>query len=205
VLDARIVVSAAAMPGTARLAIKPYPQALEESFEWNGQLLHVRPVRPEDEVQYRDFFAALSPADIHFRFFAMVRQLPHSQLARMTQIDYDREMGFVAFLADGDSQGDRYQRMLGIVQVIADPDNVGAEFAIAVRSASQGQGLGGILLRKTVEYCRHKGTTQLVGEILRENIRMIALAKECGFKIEPTSTWDVVRATLAFELHASKP
>jgi acetyltransferase len=123
----------------------------------------------------------------------------------MTQIDYDREMCFVALVADADRQDASRERMLGIVQVIADPDNVGAEFAIAVRSGSQGHGLGGILLRKTIDYCRYKGTTQLLGEILRENIRMIALARECGFKIAPTATSDVVRATLTIGPQSGKP
>ncbi|GHD62849.1 bifunctional acetate--CoA ligase family protein/GNAT family N-acetyltransferase [Jeongeupia chitinilytica] len=193
-LDARIVVAPA---DAARMAIRPYPQELEETLDWDGWRLRVRPVRPDDEAHYLDFFAALTPEDMHFRFFATVRQLPHSQLARMTQIDYDREMGLVALVDDESCE--RRERMLGMVQAIADPDNVNAEFAIAVRSNIQGHGLGGILLGRIIDYSRGKGTTRLVGEILRENIRMVALARDCGFRIDATSESEVVRATLELE------
>jgi len=121
------------------LTIKPYPQELEETLLWDGASLLVRPIRPEDEPQYNAFLMALTPQDMHFRFFGSVRQLAHSQLARLTQIDYDREMAFVAVSHDVAGQ----ECILGTVQAMGDPDNIAAEFAIAVRWGIQGHGLGG--------------------------------------------------------------
>jgi acetyltransferase len=176
-LDARIVIGSA-KPN--RLAIKPYPKEQEESLTWNGTPILLRPIRPEDEPQYRDLLSALTPEDMHFRFFCTVRQLPHSQLARLTQIDYDREMAFVAT----GSTADGSQGILGSVRAVADPDNIHSEFAITVRSGIQGRGLGKLLLQKIISYCRQRGTRELVGEILADNSRMLALAKQLGFRIQ---------------------
>ena len=69
---------------------------------------------------------------------------------------------------------------LGVVRAVADPDNIAAEFAIIVRSDLKGQGLGPILLKKLIDYCRTRGTKQLVGEALADNPRVIGLARRFG-------------------------
>jgi acetyltransferase len=50
--------------------------------------------------------------------------------ARLTQIDYDREMAFIAIRKRADGSFET----LGVVRPVADPDNIAAEFAIIVRS-----------------------------------------------------------------------
>ncbi|MDB5729524.1 MAG: family N-acetyltransferase, partial [Noviherbaspirillum sp.] len=95
-LDARMRVAPAAGTGVDRLAIRPYPAELEEYVDWNGEPLLVRPVRPEDGQQHLAFFNALDQEDIRYRIFTRMRELQPSQLARLTQIDYDREMAFIA-------------------------------------------------------------------------------------------------------------
>lgn len=177
-LDARIVIGPAQ---PHRLAIKPYPKKLELPLQWNGTPIMLRPIRPEDEPQYRDMLTALTQEDMHFRFFCAVRQLQHSQLARLTQIDYDREMAFVAVGAMEDGS----ENILGSVRAMADPDNIRAEFAVSVRSGLQGRGLGKLMMQKIIEYCRQRGTREMVGEILADNTRMAALAKQLGFLFQP--------------------
>ena len=54
----------------------------------------------------RAFFARLSPEDIRYRFFTAMRELSAEQMARLTQVDYDREMAFVAIReATGETVG----------------------------------------------------------------------------------------------------
>ncbi len=60
----------------------------------------------------------------------MVRDLPHTELARFTQIDYEREMSFIATAADGAGRRESF----GEVRAVANPDNMRAEFAIMARS-----------------------------------------------------------------------
>jgi acetyltransferase len=110
--------------------------------------------------------------------FMMVRELRPSQLARFTQIDYDREM---AFIATRKLEGGGWQT-LAVARAVADPDNVCAEFAIIVRSDLKGRGLGAVLLKKLIDYLRSRGTREVVGEALSDNERLLGLVSRFGFE-----------------------
>ena len=113
--------------------------------------------------------------------FMWLRELHPSPLARLTQIDYDREM---AFIATRERETGVFET-LGVARAVTDPDNTTAEFAIIVRSDVKGRGLGPILFRKLVDYTRARGTRELVGDALVENTRVISLAKSFGFSVDP--------------------
>ena len=181
VLDARMRLALADRSGSTldRLAIRPYPRELEDTIEWNGGTLLLRPVRPEDGPAHLKFFDALTPDDIRYRMFVRIRELNPSQLARFTQIDYDREMAFIATRPGPDGEPET----LAVGRVVADPDNISAEFAVTVRSDLKGLGLGKILMRKLIDYCRSRGTREIVGEVLPQNSRMIGLVKKLGFEV----------------------
>ncbi len=97
-LGARITVAPETRPGAERLAIRPYPRELEEcTVMKNGRKITLRPIRPEDEAAHRAFIRQLSDDDLRMRFFGSVRRdFDHKDMARFTQIDYDREMAFIA-------------------------------------------------------------------------------------------------------------
>lgn len=192
-LDARVVVRPSDRVGHDRLAIRPYPKALEETATLrNGMTVLLRPIRPEDEPAHVEFVDSVSPEDYRLRFFSTMRKLPHGEMARFTQIDYEREMAFIAV-----ATLDGKQKTLGVVRAITDPDNQRAEFAVLVRSDFKGHGLGEVLMRKIIAYCRQRGTAEIIGDILRENQAMRALAAELGFKTVPGHTGsDVVQVSL---------
>lgn len=179
----------------SRLAIVPYPRRFEETLDWQGLRVTVRPIRPEDEAAHHDFVEAMTPEDLRLRFFGAVGSFDHSQLARMTQIDYDREMALIATVTSDEG----FTRTLGVVRAVADPDNETAEFAVAVRSDQKGRRLGQLLMERIVRYARVRGIHWLVGEALRENSAMIALAKACGFTITPTEDPGVVGFRMALD------
>jgi len=182
-LDARVRVAPATAGGTERLAIRPYPRELEERISWAGRSVLLRPIRPEDEPQHLRFLESLDPEDIRLRIFHSRREIARSELARLTQIDFEREM---AFIAAGTGEGGMPET-LGVVRAVADPDNVRAEVGIIVRSDLKGKGLGRLLLDKMVRYARSRGTRELAGDVLRANGRMLALAKGAGFETAPSS------------------
>ena len=176
-LDARIRVSNTAPAGAQNFAIRPYPAALVETVAWQGRELTLRPIRPEDEGQHLAFLARLDPADVRMRVFYSRRSVEHSELARLTQIDYDREMAILA-VAPGP---DGVEQTLGVARAVADPDNIDAEFGIIVRSDLKGTGLGAVLMHKLIGTLRDHGTQRLVATVLAENQRMLALARKLGF------------------------
>jgi acetyltransferase len=181
--------------GFRRFAIRPYPQELERRVEWNGRQLLIRPIRPEDETTLGDLIASLDSEDARMRFFGTMRNLPRSQLARFTQIDYDREMALVAIERGPDGT----ERSLGEVRVVADPDNAVADFAIVVSSPMKGRGLGTLLLQSIVDYSRSRGTGELRGETMVGNLRMQNLARDLGFELKPGS--DLGTIGLRLPLH----
>jgi acetyltransferase len=176
-VDARIRVARTAEKGPSRLAIRPYPRELEESIDFRGRQILLRPIRPEDEPAHAELLSKLRSEDRRLRFFGQVSEFRHTEMARFTQIDYDREMAFIADARNkyGESE------TLGVVRIAADPDNFQAELGIIVRSDMQRQGLGRILADKMIRYCRERGIQEIVGTVLSDNKRMLSLADKLGF------------------------
>ncbi len=192
-LDARITVKACQGSGADRLAIHPYPSELEESLKLaDGLDVRVRPIRPEDEPEHHVFISKLSPEDIRYRFFGMVREIPHSQMARLTQIDYDREMAFIAQLVDAAGETET----IGVVRAAIDPDNERGEFAIVIRSDMKGKGLGRALMAKMIGYLRGHKVQKMVGQVLPDNKGMLALAERLGFVATPVLDGEAFEVTL---------
>jgi acetyltransferase len=148
----------------------------------------MRPVRPEDAAALTEFFARLDAEDVRMRFFLPLHRLEPRLLARLTQIDYDREMAFVAWSESA---------ILGIARIAADPDNARAEFAVTVRSDLKRRGLGNALLSTLIGYARDRGIGEIWGDVLSGNAAMLALADGLGFRRERSPAPDAVRVRLA--------
>jgi acetyltransferase len=191
-LDARLRVAPAYRLSTTKLAIAPYPQHLETAERLrDGTSLRVRPLRPEDEPMLHDLAAHMSHEDLRLRFFTPVRGLTHAVAARLSQLDYDRELALLA-----ECKG----TALGVAHFFADPDNLRAEYAIAVRSDWKGRGLGYLLMKRLIDIAGQRGIGELVGEVLRENEPMLQMCRELGFTIaqEPRdATMMLVRKKLS--------
>jgi len=197
VVDARVRVAPPDGSDRRRCAIMPYPSELEETTTLHdGSPVTLRPIRPEDEPAHADLVARVTPQDLRYRFFGSVRQLKHHQLARLTQIDYDREMAFIATRPAG-TEGAR--ETLGVVRTVTDPDNQRGELAILVRSDMKGTGLGTLLVNKIVRYHRARGTATIGAQVLADNEAMLRLAKRCGFTVVRTADPDVMDCIIAMQ------
>lgn len=178
-LDAKIRIAKPTRSATQRLAIRPYPKELEETLDMpNGRTFLLRPVLPEDEPAFQDLFSKLSPRDVRMRFFAPKKALTHPLAARMTQIDYDREMALV--LAEPGTPGK--SPIFGAVHVSADADNERAEYSIMLQSDMVGLGLGPLLMRRIIDYARRRGLKEIYGEVLRENRPMLKICDLLKFQ-----------------------
>ena len=177
-LDARVRIADATREPRTPLAIKPYPLEWQRATALPGPGdVVLRPIRPEDETLYAKFLERVTQADLRLRLFAPHKDLSHKFLARMTQIDYAREMAFVALSkATGE--------LLGVSRFAADPDYVRAEYAILVRSDLKGQGLGWTLMQQLIDYARATGIKEIFGSVLSENTNMLKMCRELGFSVE---------------------
>jgi acetyltransferase len=177
-LDARIRVAKAAVPGARRLAIRPYPKRLEKLIEIpDGRRFLLRPIRPEDEPLLHETVEHIDPEDLRLRFFTPMKRLPPQLAARLTQIDYDREMALVAVTPPHGPD----KALYGVVRLAADPDNRTAEYAVIVRSDMKGKGLGYLLMKEIIAYARERGIAEVRGTVLRDNTTMLRMAAELGF------------------------
>jgi acetyltransferase len=186
-LDARIgIADAPRQP----LAIRPYPSewAIDVAVPTLGDV-SIRPIRPDDEPLYAQFFAGVTAADRRLRFFGAGPRLTHSLLATLTQIDYAREMAFVAI-------GKEKNDLLGVVRMIADPDYSRGEYAILVRSDLKGRGLGWRLMQHLIDYGKHEGLEELHGFVLAENTGMLQMCQQLGFAVASDPTDANVRRVI---------
>ncbi|MDE1222551.1 bifunctional acetate--CoA ligase family protein/GNAT family N-acetyltransferase [Vibrio aestuarianus] len=180
ILDADLILKPFQGDGHSRLAIRPYPSELEERVTLrDNSVVMLRPILPEDEPQHAEFIHNVSKEDLYKRFFSDVGEFNHEALANFTQIDYDREMAFVA-VDSNDGEG----KIIGVSRALINPENTDAEFAILIRSDLKGNGLGKILLQKVIDYCRLKGTAQISGMTMPTNRGMLTLAQKLGFEVD---------------------
>lgn len=180
-VDARIVIGAGRRlhkgRGHPRFAIFPYPKQWERSIDLSdGNTAFVRPVRPEDDALFREFFTHVTDEDLRLRFFQSVKHFSHEFIARLTQLDYARSIALVAI---DPGSGD----MLGAVRLHADANYDRGEYGILVRSDLKGHGLGWQLMRIMIEYAQWLGLNLIEGQVLRENRTMLAMCEQLGFRI----------------------
>jgi acetyltransferase len=178
-VDARIRLAAASAAKRPPLAIRPYPAEWATAFDAEGLgRVALRPVRPADEHLYGAFFARISSEDLRLRFFTPKVHLSHHFLARLTQIDYAREMAFAAVL-------EMTGELIGVVRLVMDPDLWRGEYGILLRSDMKGRGLGWRMMNQLIEYARAEGVGAITGLVLAENTTMIDMARKLGFRIKP--------------------
>jgi acetyltransferase len=152
-----------------------YPSYFESvAATADGTLIRLRPIRSDDEPLLHDLASHMSREDLRMRFFSPIRMLPHALAERLVHLDYDREMALAAF---------HDKVVLGIARYSAEEGGRVAEYAVAVRSDWTGHGVGYLLMTRLIEIAARRGISDLVGEVLAENHRMIQMCRELGFTL----------------------
>ena len=193
-LDARIVI-APRVPTADRyshMAIHPYPVHLVTHWQLpSGHDVVIRPIRPEDAELTQDFVRSLSEETRYFRFMDAVSELSPAMLARLTQIDYTREMALLA-LAEIDGR----EVELGVARYAINPDAESCEFALVVDDAWQKQGIGHKLMDVLMDVARSVGLKTMEGEVLKANHPMLKLVEALGFRVEAHPEDETIRKVL---------
>ncbi len=164
-------------PGRAAvLAIPPYPEYLAEQWESRGQVFTIRPIRPEDAQAHAEMVARVPPQDMRYRFFTASREVSPEQMARLTQIDYEREMAFIAV-----RQGDG--ATVGVSRLVREMGTARGEFAIVVEPSAKGLGLAAHLMARVIAWGRGVGLTEIAGMVLADNHAMVGFVRHLGFTV----------------------
>ncbi|TIW54667.1 MAG: GNAT family N-acetyltransferase, partial [Mesorhizobium sp.] len=178
-LDARIEIDPRRVDEPApnpTLAIRPYPSGWSRDLQSDGMIFHIRPIMPADVALYPAFLAKISPDDLRLRFLSLRKNFPDQMLKRLTQLDYERDIAFVALEKDTGA-------LAGIGRLSCDPDHRSGEYALLVRSELQGHGLGWDLLKQVIDYAKAERIGRIEGTILNENRKMLTMCLEFGFSI----------------------
>jgi acetyltransferase len=174
-----------------RLAIPPYPAELTGRYQAKGHVFSIRPIRPEDATAHAEFFGRLTPEDIRYRFFSALRELSAEQMARLTQIDYEREMAFIAVHEPSGAT-------VGVARLVRNPNGGGGEFAVVVQRDMTGGGLARHLMERLMAWGRGQGMTEMTGHVLTDNHPMLGFVRRLGFSLHRTpGEEDLVEARMS--------
>ncbi|MCO6454155.1 MAG: succinate CoA transferase [Pirellulaceae bacterium] len=161
----------------------------------DGTLVVLRPIRPDDEAMMVGFHQSLSQETVQRRYFGLIRldhRVRHERLTRICTPDPARELVLIA--EHRDDQGST--EILGVARLNRTDAPDAGEFAVVVRDAWQGRGLGTTLLETLVEIAFREGVRRVVGTVLPENSRMLAVCRRLGFRLTCDASGGEVRTTL---------
>ena len=127
---------------------------------------------------FRAFFGKVSQDDLRLRFFQAFKDFSHEFIARLTQLDYARQMALAAIDPETGE-------MLGAVRLVSDANYDRGEYGIMVRSDLKGAGLGWQLMQIMIEVAGWLGLNVIEGQVLRENTTMLSMCRRLGFNVAP--------------------
>lgn len=185
VVDARMGISpnkeGAHRPRYGHLAIMPYPGYFTTEYPLtDGNTYEIRPLKWSDAPKLEALLSKLSEESRYMRFLANVREFSPKQLARLTQIDYHRDMALTAVIGHADEQ-----EIIGVARYMLLPNTTSAEFALVVRDDFQGHGIGAKLMGALFDVAREQHLKVIEGLVLGKNSNMLGLMTRLGFTIEP--------------------
>jgi len=154
----------------------------------------MRPLKLSDEPKLREFFYELSPRSVHYRFFRMIKAMPHEQLQELLRIDYEADMAVVV-LTDRSEAAD----IVGIAHYLNNPRTNFAESAFLVRDDWQGKGMGPTLMEALIENARRHGIAGFTAEVLGENVHMMDVFHGGGYAVESTLEEGVYSVKIPFQ------
>jgi len=147
----------------------------------DGTQVIIRPIKAEDEVLGRDFHASLSDKTVYLRYLSpmlLSQRIAHERLARMTHIDYDRE---IALVVEGEEDGK--QALFGVARMskLRGTDDQEALVTLLISDRYQGKGLGRELMTRLINIGKDEKVKRITAFISPENDAMKKLCLGVGF------------------------
>lgn len=150
----------------------------------DGSQVILRPIRPDDAPRLQALYGRLTPESIYFRFLGQSRELSDQQARRLANVDYDRQMAWVA-------TPDPLGEIIGVARYVT-PAEAGAgegssrvaEAAVVVEDRWQRRGLGTMLLQRLAEYARGQGIELLQATVHQANTQILRFIRRSGLPTE---------------------
>jgi len=140
------------------------------------EVVTVRPARSEDAGTIGEYIRTLSFASRYTRFLGPLSELTPAELYRMTHGNDAAPPALIVESGAGDAH-----IVMGEARYAL--DGVACEFALSVSDAWRGKGLGTLLMGIIEDRAKLLGAHYLVGDVLRSNQPMLALAHKLGFAV----------------------
>lgn len=165
---------------SARALIIAPPSA--DAPQWTNRLrdgthVLIRPIRKTDAALERSFIERLSDESRRFRFLGWMKSPSAEFVKRLVDIDYRREMAFVALVHDAGEK-----KEIGVCRYSIAADGKCCECAVAVADEWQGRGLGALLMRHLIDVAREQGIKKMMSIDANDNTHMRNLARYMGFR-----------------------
>jgi acetyltransferase len=154
----------------------------------NGLIVILRPIECTDQAAFKEFFKALSPESVHFRFLEIIKDLPNEDVERYCDLDYNQEMAIIALPIGGDT-------IVAVARLILSLKVKRGEFALVIADAWQGVGLGTELTAYLIKIAKDYQFEEIYCVLSSNNERMIGLAEKFGLKVKSTDG-DTIEMTL---------
>ena len=177
-----------------------YPDELERWIDLKDESrAFLRPLKLTDEPKLRELFYSLSPESVHYRFFRMIKSMPHEKIQEFLKIDYESDMGIVV-LPDKSEDAP----IIAIAHYMKEPRTNFTEAAFLVLDAWQGKGVGTALMRTLVGIARQHGIAGFTACVLAQNLGMLRVFHKCGYHVESNLTEGVYSLRIPFDAYRSQ-
>lgn len=149
-----------------------------------------RAIRPDDRERVREAYSRLSPEAIYLRAFRYKKDLSESDLTRITDVDFEREVALVVTSGAGAQEaviaGGRY----------VCTDDTAAEVAFTVEERYRGLGIASRLLEHLAAIARGRRIVRFDAEVLANNPAMLKVFARSGLPMERRREGSVVHVEL---------
>jgi RimJ/RimL family protein N-acetyltransferase len=156
----------------------------------DGRPMEIRALRPGDQAELLAAVERSSAKSRYRRFFGAKRYFSDKEIAFFVNVDFVNHVALVAAIEEGGRPmivgGGRY--------VVVEPGQ--AELAFTVVDQYQGQSIGATLLRHLTAIARQAGLTELVADVLADNIAMLKVFEKSGLRVSTRREAGIVRVSL---------
>jgi len=171
-----------------------YPMKFEDVVRIGDQDVTIRPVKPVDERRLQEHFYSLDENDVKARFFHLKTSFIRNDVSVLYQIDYIKEMTFVAVVGEFG-----FGKIVAVGGYILDQRENMAEVAFSVAKGWQGKGLSKAILKKLTTAAKDNGISGLLAFTSLSNRAMISVFNGLPYKVQMSYEDDLIYMKCRFD------